>query len=247
MTWPTTWKELSRINLRGNSKETICLNHNLLRVNGIFGVRITGTQSLIGWAEGIKFCRSTRNFVYFARACKVRVSFLLRKSLYITKIVVVTIFVAGCQKATEASVGDGSYSEATTTAVQAALDLFMATLTAQIDQSKRSKKMTRMVARSRIIDAQGFARRVLAHLGRSYFVGDTTIVLVTVSAVVPPPLPLQPSSDFFPPPSELPPNAAVAAGGHSGCRDCNIGQRLHSCFKLDLLKSFRRTMPTGAN
>nr|KAF7438907.1 hypothetical protein H0235_001298 [Vespula pensylvanica] len=82
---------------------------------------------------------------------------------------------------------------------------------------------------------------------RSYFVGDTTIVLVTVSAVVPPPLQLQPYSDFFPPPSELPPNAAVAAGGHSGCRDCNIGQRLHSCFKLDLLKSFRRTMPTGAN
>nr|KAF7438908.1 hypothetical protein H0235_001299 [Vespula pensylvanica] len=102
MTWPTTWKELSRINLRGNSKETICLNHNLLRVNGIFGVRITGTQSLIGWAEG-------------------------------------------CQKATEASVGDGSRSEATTTAVQAALDLFMATLTAQIDQSKRSKKMTRSI------------------------------------------------------------------------------------------------------
>ncbi|KAF7412180.1 hypothetical protein HZH66_001076 [Vespula vulgaris] len=147
-----------------------------------------------------------------------------------------------CQKATEASVGDGSHSEATTTAVQAALDLFMATLTAQIDQSKRSKKMTRSIC-----EYDGFARRVLAHLGRSYFVGDTTIVLVTVSAVVPPPLPLQPSSDFFPPPSELPPNAAVAAGGHSGCRDCNIGQRLHSCFKLDLLKSFRRTMPTGAN
>ncbi|KAL2718564.1 hypothetical protein V1478_012440 [Vespula squamosa] len=156
MTWPTTWKELSRINLRGNSKETICLNHNLLRVNGIFGVRITGTQSLIGWAEG-------------------------------------------CQKATEASVGDGSRSEATTTAVQAALDLFMATL---IDQSKRIRKIAsmRMVARSRIIDAQGFARRVLAHLGRSYFVGDTTIVLVIVSAVVPPPLPPQPSFDFFPPP-----------------------------------------------
>lgn len=30
-------------------------------------------------------------------------------------------------------------------------------------------------------------------------------------------------------------------------RDCNIGQRLHSCFKLDLLKSFRRAMPTRAN
>lgn len=32
------------------------------------------------------------------------------------------------------------------------------------------------------------------------------------------------------------------------CSDCNIGQRLHSRFKLDLLKSFRRrTMPTEAN
>lgn len=41
--------------------------------------------------------------------------------------------------------------------------------------------------------------------------------------------------------------AASAAGGRSGRRDCNIGQRLHSCFKLDLLKSFRRTTPTGAN
>lgn len=40
---------------------------------------------------------------------------------------------------------------------------------------------------------------------------------------------------------------ATAAGGRSGRRDCNIGQRLHSCFKLDLLKSFRRTTPTGAN
>lgn len=40
---------------------------------------------------------------------------------------------------------------------------------------------------------------------------------------------------------------AVAAGGRSGRRDCNIGQRLHSCFKLDLLKSFRRATPTGAN
>lgn len=38
-----------------------------------------------------------------------------------------------------------------------------------------------------------------------------------------------------------------ATGGRSGRRDCNIGQRLHSCFKLDLLKSFRRTTPTGAN
>lgn len=42
--------------------------------------------------------------------------------------------------------------------------------------------------------------------------------------------------------------AAAAAGEHcSGRRDCNIGQRLHSCFKLDLLKSFRRATPTGAN
>lgn len=42
--------------------------------------------------------------------------------------------------------------------------------------------------------------------------------------------------------------AAVAAGERcSGCRDCNIGQRLHSCFKLDLLKSFRRATPPGAN
>ncbi|KAI4496279.1 hypothetical protein M0804_000089 [Polistes exclamans] len=40
---------------------------------------------------------------------------------------------------------------------------------------------------------------------------------------------------------------ATTVGGHSGCRDCNIGQRLHSCFKLDLLKSFRCAMPTGAN
>lgn len=40
---------------------------------------------------------------------------------------------------------------------------------------------------------------------------------------------------------------AVAAGGRFGRRDCNIGQRLHSCFKLDLLKSFCRTTPTGAN
>lgn len=40
---------------------------------------------------------------------------------------------------------------------------------------------------------------------------------------------------------------AVAAGGRFGRRDCNIGQRLHSCFKLDLLKSFRRATPTGAN
>jgi len=39
---------------------------------------------------------------------------------------------------------------------------------------------------------------------------------------------------------------AVAAGGRSRRRDCNIGQRLHSCFKLDLLKSFRRTMSTRA-
>lgn len=42
-------------------------------------------------------------------------------------------------------------------------------------------------------------------------------------------------------------DATAAAGGRSGRRDCNIGQRLHSCFKLDLLKSFRRTTPTGAN
>lgn len=34
---------------------------------------------------------------------------------------------------------------------------------------------------------------------------------------------------------------------HSSRRDCNIGQRLHSCFKLDLLESFRPAMPTGAN
>jgi len=42
-------------------------------------------------------------------------------------------------------------------------------------------------------------------------------------------------------------DAAAAAGGRSGRRDCNIGQRLHSCFKLDLLKSFRHATPTGAN
>lgn len=41
--------------------------------------------------------------------------------------------------------------------------------------------------------------------------------------------------------------AVTAAGGRSGRRDCNIGQRLHSCFKLDLLKSFRYATPTGAN
>lgn len=41
--------------------------------------------------------------------------------------------------------------------------------------------------------------------------------------------------------------AAGVGGGRSGRRDCNIGQRLHSCFKLDLLKSFRRATPTGAN
>ena len=41
-------------------------------------------------------------------------------------------------------------------------------------------------------------------------------------------------------------SAAAAGGGRSGRRDCNIGQRLHSCFKLDLLKSFRRATPTGA-
>lgn len=34
---------------------------------------------------------------------------------------------------------------------------------------------------------------------------------------------------------------------HSSRRDCNIGQRLHSCFKLDLLKSFHPATPTGAN
>lgn len=34
--------------------------------------------------------------------------------------------------------------------------------------------------------------------------------------------------------------AGDAGSGRSGRRDCNIGQRLHSCFKLDLLKSFRR-------
>jgi len=40
---------------------------------------------------------------------------------------------------------------------------------------------------------------------------------------------------------------AAATGGRFGRRDSNIGQRLHSCFKLDLLKSFRRTTLTGAN
>jgi len=42
-------------------------------------------------------------------------------------------------------------------------------------------------------------------------------------------------------------DVAATAGGRSGRRDCNIGQRLHSCFKLDLLKSFRHATPTGAN
>lgn len=41
-------------------------------------------------------------------------------------------------------------------------------------------------------------------------------------------------------------NGDAAAGGHFRRRDCNIGQCLHSCFKLDLLKSFRRAMSTRA-